>query len=51
MMKKSPSTEKMQRWADILDADHDGKLKLDTLQKVRPLIIVINVVDVVIIKS
>lgn len=36
-MKTRPSDEKMSKIADVLDADHDGKLRLDMLQKVRVL--------------
>lgn len=33
-MKNCPSDTKMARVAQIFDADHDGKLRLDDLQKV-----------------
>lgn len=34
-MKTSPDEDKMAAIADCLDADHDGKLRLDVLQKVK----------------
>ena len=35
-MKNPPSAEKIKVFADLLDSDRDGVLKVDVIEKVRP---------------